>query len=42
VYEAHVVVGGEPVPIELDKSFAITGTASGPTGGAPKREAPAA
>ncbi|MDT7572405.1 MAG: hypothetical protein QOE05_2579 [Actinomycetota bacterium] len=26
VYEAHIVDGGNPLTVELDKSFAITGT----------------
>jgi hypothetical protein len=32
VYEAHVLVDGKPLTVELDKSFAITGTESAPTG----------
>ena len=33
VYEAHVLVNGKPVTVEVDKSFAITGTEAPPTGG---------
>jgi hypothetical protein len=33
VYEAHILVDGKPVTVEVDKSFAITGTEAAPTGG---------
>jgi hypothetical protein len=33
VYEAHLLVDGKPVTVEVDKSFAITGTESAPSGG---------
>jgi hypothetical protein len=33
VYEAHILVSGKPVTVEVDKSFAITGTEAAPTGG---------
>ena len=33
VYEAHILVDGKPVTVEVDKSFTVTGTESGPTGG---------
>lgn len=49
VYEAHILVNGSPVTVEVDKSFAITGTEAAPgprngtTGpGAPAGSAPAA
>ena len=47
VYEAHVVVDGKPVTVEVDKSFAVTGTESAPAGGdhdgdGPGAQAPAA
>jgi len=48
VYEAHILVDGKPVTVEVDKRFAITGTESAPSGGqkpsgqAPDGEAPAA
>ena len=48
VYEAHILVDGKPVTVELDKSFAITGTESAPTGGkdrdgdGPEAQTPAA
>ena len=47
VYEAHLLVDGKPVTVEVDKSFTITGTESGPAGGpggpgAPAGRAPAA
>ena len=32
VYEAHIVDDGSPVTVELDKSYAITGTESAPAG----------
>ena len=32
VYEAHILVDGKPVTVEVDKSFAITGTESAPSG----------
>ncbi len=32
VYEAHLLVDGKPVTVEVDKSFTITGTEAGPTG----------
>lgn len=32
VYEAHLLVDGKPVTVELDKSFAVTGTESAPAG----------
>jgi len=48
VYEAHILVDGKPVTVELDKSFAISGTESAPTGGkdrdgdGPEAQTPAA
>ncbi len=33
VYEAHLLVDGKPVTVEVDKSFAITGTEAAPAGG---------
>ncbi|MGY2873805.1 hypothetical protein ACVW00_000995 [Marmoricola sp. URHA0025 HA25] len=33
VYEAHLLVAGKPVTVEVDKSFAVTGTESAPAGG---------
>jgi hypothetical protein len=48
VYEAHILVDGKPVTVELDKSFAITGTEAAPTGGGdhdgdgPEAQTPAA
>jgi len=33
VYEAHVLVNGKPVTVEVDKSFTVTGTESAPAGG---------
>ena len=32
VYEAHLLVDGKPVTVEVDKSFTITGTESMPAG----------
>ena len=32
VYEAHILVDDKPVTVELDKSYAITGTEAAPTG----------
>jgi hypothetical protein len=53
VYEAHLLVDGKPVTVEVGKSFTITGTEAAPTGGgdhdgdgpgapAPGAQAPAA
>jgi hypothetical protein len=42
VYEAHIVDNGKPVTVEVDKSYAITGTESAPAGAKPNGEAPAA
>ena len=48
VYEAHVLVDGKPVTVEVNKSFAVTGTESAPAGagdhdgGGPGTPAPAA
>jgi hypothetical protein len=42
VYEAHLLVDGKPVTVEVDKSFAITGTEAAPTGGKPGEKKPAA
>lgn len=33
VYEAHLLVNGAPLTVELDKAFAITGTEARPAGG---------
>jgi hypothetical protein len=33
VYEAHLLVDGKPVTVEVDKAFAITGTEAAPTRG---------
>jgi hypothetical protein len=33
VYEAHILVDGKPVTVEVNKSFAVTGTESAPAGG---------
>lgn len=35
VYEAHITVDGKRITVELDKSFAITGTETMPEGGRP-------
>jgi hypothetical protein len=32
VYEAHLLVDGKPVTVEVDKSFMVTGTEAAPTG----------
>jgi hypothetical protein len=40
VYEAHLLVSGKPVTVEVDKSFTITGTEAAPTG-APDGDGPA-
>jgi uncharacterized surface anchored protein len=42
VYEAHLLVDGKPVTVEVDKSLAITGTEAAPTGGKPGEKKPAA
>jgi hypothetical protein len=48
VYEAHILVDGKPVTVEVNKQFAVTGTESAPAGGqkpggaAPEGQAPAA
>jgi hypothetical protein len=43
VYEAHILVDGKPVTVEVDKSFTVTGTESAPSGaGKPSGSAPAA
>jgi hypothetical protein len=48
VYEAHLLVSGKPVTVEVDKSFTITGTEAAPTGApdgdgdGPAGQAPAA
>jgi hypothetical protein len=41
VYEAHLLVDGKPVTVEVDKSYSITGTEAAPTG-QPGGQAPAA
>lgn len=33
VYEAHILVDGKPITVELNKSFVITGTEQAPSGG---------
>lgn len=40
VYEAHIVVDGKPVTVEVNKSFAITGTESAPSGSRPDGQKP--
>jgi hypothetical protein len=42
VYEAHILVDGKPVTVEVGKTFAVTGTESAPTGGKPGDQKPAA
>jgi hypothetical protein len=48
VYEAHILVDGKPVTVEVNKQFAVTGTESAPSGGQkpsgtpPSGQAPAA
>ena len=42
VYEAHLLVDGKPVTVELDKSFTITGTEAAPTGRPDGAQPPAA
>ena len=32
VYEAHILVSGKPMTVEVDKSFTVTGTEAAPTG----------
>jgi hypothetical protein len=33
VYEAHILVSGKPVTVEVNKSYEVTGTEAAPTGG---------
>jgi hypothetical protein len=40
VYEAHVLVDGKPVTVEVNKSFEVTGTESAPTGSKPSGQPP--